>query len=140
MHDTQHKRKGIASRVASGCKSLFHKICEFLSWLWTPSAANASPQMILRIRQHKLDEHDQQVLSDYIALLSHLRQTIQVESLTEEIPNEYIGTLEWWNGAKLECRGYLMLLEECVVKKHIAFQPIPEQAAPASQDDVDNHS
>jgi hypothetical protein len=96
--------------------------------------------MILRIRQHKLDEHDQQVLSDYIALLSHLRQTIQVESLTEEIPNEYIGTLECWNGAKLECRGYLMLLEECVVKKHIAFQPIPEQAAPASQDDDDNHS
>lgn len=140
MHDTQHKRKGIASRVASRCKSLFHKICEFLSWLWTPSAANASPEVILRIRQHTLDEHDQQVLSDYIALLSHLRQTIQVESLTEEIPNEYIGTQEWWDGAKLECRGYLKLQVEFAVKKYIAFQPIPEQAAPASQDDVDNHS
>lgn len=140
MRDTQHKHKGIASRAALRCKSLFRKIRGFLSWLWTPSAANASPRAILRIRRQTLSEHDQQVLSDYIAFLSHLRQTVQVESLTAEIPSDYIGVLEWWDGEKLESRGYLKLQEECVVKKYIAFQPIPEQAAPASQDDVDNHS
>ena len=140
MRDTQHIHKGIASRAASRCKSLFRKMREFGSWLLSPSAANAVPQVILRIRQQKLSEHDQRVLSDYIALLSHLRQTVQVESLTEEIPSDYIGILEWWDGEKLESRGYLKLQEECVVKKYIVFQPIPEQAAPASQDDVDNHS
>lgn len=138
MSDKQHKRTGIANRVTVICRLLFRKIRGFWSWLLSPSSEGASPQVILRIRPQRLDEPDQQVLSDYIVLLSHLRQRVQVESLTEEIPIDYIGVLEWWNGVRLESRGYLKLQVECVEKKYIAFQRILEQDLPTSQDEIDN--
>lgn len=134
----RRKSKGIASQVITIYRSLVRKIHEFWSWLQSPYEANNSLRLTLRIHWRKLDEHDQQVLSDYIGLLSQAGLIIREESPIEGIPNEYIGTLEWWDEGRLIYRDYLKIQEECVVRRYVAFQRIPEQALPAFQDEIDN--
>ena len=119
-----HKQSIIKRMQPSKIRSIFRKIRLFFSPEQKQEKVLSVPQAIFLIRDKMLDGIEEQLVYNHKMLYLMLGYKVLTETLTEKIPDEYIGILIVRDGEKRGYQEYLKIQTKHVEKKSLVSQRI----------------